>query len=212
MSQKLKLKIGQLPKIHSAKRLAQTAPSSNDNAALPGRSSIKNWLFAIVLFGAVFLAYQPAWRGEFIWDDDGHVTSAELRSAQGLYRIWFELGTTQQYYPLVHKRAWLEHKPLGRRAAWLSSGKPVAARPCGRAGSLAAATVGDSRQLARRGDLALFYPVNVESVAWITEELKNTLSAVFFLAAALAYLRFDRTPQGPAGIWRGGLGYLRSAC
>ena len=34
------------------------------------------------------------------------------------------------------------------------------------------------------------HPVHVESVAWMTE-LKNTLSTVFYLAAALSYLRFD---------------------
>jgi len=35
------------------------------------------------------------------------------------------------------------------------------------------------------------HPAGVESVAWISEQ-KNTLSAVFFLGAALAYLGFDR--------------------
>ncbi|HTB81564.1 MAG TPA: tetratricopeptide repeat protein [Opitutaceae bacterium] len=34
------------------------------------------------------------------------------------------------------------------------------------------------------------HPVQVESVAWITEQ-KNTLSTVLYLCAALAYLRFD---------------------
>jgi Flp pilus assembly protein TadD len=36
------------------------------------------------------------------------------------------------------------------------------------------------------------HPVQVESVAWVSE-LKNTLSGVFYLGAALAYLRFDRS-------------------
>ena len=39
--------------------------------------------------------------------------------------------------------------------------------------------------------LFLLHPVHVESVAWITE-LKNTLSAVFYLSSMLVYLRFDR--------------------
>ena len=38
------------------------------------------------------------------------------------------------------------------------------------------------------------HPVQVESVAWITE-LKNTLSAAFYLAAMMAYLDFDQSRQ-----------------
>ena len=43
------------------------------------------------------------------------------------------------------------------------------------------------------------HPVHVESVAWITE-LKNTQSGAFFLAAALAYLRFDRSRSTAAWL------------
>jgi tetratricopeptide (TPR) repeat protein len=48
------------------------------------------------------------------------------------------------------------------------------------------------------------HPVCVESVAWISEQ-KNTLSAVFYMASALAYLRFDATRRRPLYTWALGL-------
>ena len=70
-------------------------------------------LLAAALVIVVFLAYQPAWQGGFIWDDDAHLTKPDLRSWHGLYRIWFDLGATQQYYPLLHSVFWIEHKLWG---------------------------------------------------------------------------------------------------
>ena len=43
--------------------------------------------------------------------------------------------------------------------------------------------------------LFALHPVCVESVAWISEQ-KNTLSAVLYFSAALAYLRFDEERRG----------------
>ena len=159
------------------------------------------WLLAAALVIAVFLAYQPAWQGGFIWDDDAHVTKPELRSWHGLYRIWFDLGATQQYYPLLHSVFWIEHKlwgdaPLGYHLVNIFLHAMAAL--------MAAAVL---RRLEVPGAYlaaAIFalHPVQVESVAWITE-LKNTLSAVFYLGAAMLYLRFDQERKKPfyAGAW-----------
>ena len=74
-------------------------------------------VFALTCLGlafATFVVYHPALHGEFIWDDQpGHVTKPELQSLAGLGRIWFELGATQQYYPILHSAFWLEHRLWG---------------------------------------------------------------------------------------------------
>jgi len=66
-----------------------------------------------LLFGAILVAYLPAMDGTFIWDDEAHVTRPDLRSVHGLWRIWFEVGATQQYYPLLHSAFWFEHRFWG---------------------------------------------------------------------------------------------------
>ena len=74
---------------------------------------VSDRLCAVLLIVATFLAYQPAWTGKPLWDDDGHLTKPALRSVSGLKRIWLEPGATQQYYPLVHSAFWVEHRLWG---------------------------------------------------------------------------------------------------
>ena len=59
------------------------------------------------------VAYLPALRGSPLWDDDAHMTAPELQSIAGLGRIWFEIGATQQYYPLLYSAFWVEHQLWG---------------------------------------------------------------------------------------------------
>ena len=74
-------------------------------------------LAAFALLSALtFAVYLPALRGGFVWDDDAHVTKPELRTVHGLWRIWFDLGATQQYYPLLHSAFWIEHRLWGDSA------------------------------------------------------------------------------------------------
>jgi len=144
---------------------------------------------ALLLPALVLAAFWPALGGGFIWDDDAHVTRPELRSVQGLWRIWTELGATQQYYPVLHSAFWLEHRVWGDGALGYHLANVVLhLLACGLLYLV-------MRRLALPGALlaaSVFavHPVCVESVAWVSEQ-KNTLSAVFYFAAALAYLRFD---------------------
>ena len=178
------------------------SPPSAGNSPGGADQSPRGWIFAVLL-AAVLAVYWPSLGGEFLWDDAGHVTAPELQSWSGLARIWFEPGATQQYYPLLHSAFWLEHQLWGEAApgyrlvnvlwhatsAWLLI---ALLRRLAVPGALFA------------GFLFALHPVAVESVAWITEQ-KNTLSTVFYLLAALAWLRFEeeRTPgrYARASLW-----------
>ena len=72
-----------------------------------------DWLLVFALFATTLLAYSPAWNGNPIWDDDQHLTREALRSIDGLWRIWFDIGATQQYYPITHSAFWLEYRLWG---------------------------------------------------------------------------------------------------
>ena len=178
------------------------------NFGRSGRWCTVAWV--VIVVAAVAVAYWPACRAGFIWDDDAHVTRPELRSLSGLWRIWSEPGVTQQYYPVLHSAFWVEHRLWGDaalgyhllnillHAAAACLFAAVLARlwrnpsaPPGPDGS--ATEAGGSRGGAARGAewlaalLFALHPVCVESVAWISEQ-KNTLSAVFYLLSAWMFL------------------------
>ena len=159
--------------------------------AEPSSPQTRLWVVGALglLVCVIFVAYLPAIHGGFVWDDDAHVTKPELRSLHGLWRIWFDVGATQQYYPLVHSVFWIEHRLWGDDPFdyHLVNTLLHAVAAC-----LVYLLL---RRLKIQGAYlaaAIFalHPVQVESVAWITEQ-KNTLSAVFYLTSAWAYLEFD---------------------
>ncbi len=144
---------------------------------------------ALAIFVLAFLAYQSVWHAGFVWDDDHHVTNNPAMTApDGLQQIWTSLAISR-YYPLTLTTFWIQ------RRLWGLNPMPyhlvniglhalnglllfVLLRRLGVAAAWLAALVW------------LLHPVNVESVAWITE-LKNTQSGCFFLLAMLCFFRFD---------------------
>jgi tetratricopeptide (TPR) repeat protein len=149
------------------------------------------WWWVLLLVIATFVAYQPAWNGKPIWDDAAHLTYPEHRSLAGLVRIWTEPGATQQYYPVVFSVFWVEHKLWGDSTL----GYHLVNILLHVTAALFLLKILRTLQIPAAGLAAAIFalhPVQVESVAWISE-LKNTLSAVCYFGAALAYLRFDRT-------------------
>ena len=55
---------------------------------MPALSQKAFWLFGLTLIVVVFLVYQPAWNGGFVWDDDLHLLNNPVLRPGGLARIW----------------------------------------------------------------------------------------------------------------------------
>jgi protein O-mannosyl-transferase len=136
-------------------------------------------------------SFWPSVNGGYVLDDDIYVTNnADLRSTDGLNRIWFQMGAEPDYYTLVYSTFWVEYHlwglaPLGYHAV------NVALHALG--ALLLWRLLLRLRVPAAWLAAAIFtvHPICVESIAWITE-LKNTLSQFLALASMLCYLRFER--------------------
>lgn len=142
---------------------------------------------ALVLVALVGIAYFPAFRAGFIWDDDDHFThNSAVISDSGLVDIW--TTSSAIYYPLVLTTWWFLRRLVGLN--------PFAYHALNillhvANALLLAASLRRWRIPGGWVAAALFalHPVQVETVAWATE-LKNLQSGLFFLLAILFFGRF----------------------
>ncbi len=175
---------------HSEPRHSSRTSINGDTATT---ASLANFIpTAMALIVVTLIAYLPAFGAEFIWDDDAYLTNnAVLFAPDALRRIWFELGATIQYYPLVFTSFWIEHHLWGLNPAGYHVVNILLH---------AVAAVLLWRVLVRlevpgaawAAAIFALHPVHVESVAWVTER-KNVLSIIFYLLAIRAYSPFLRT-------------------
>src|SRR5437588_5969125 len=146
-------------------------------------------LGALALCVLTICIYRSAWHGGFIWDDDRYVTSNHLLTAPDcLHRIWFSLDAPSQYFPLAYtvlrvERSLWDLNPAGYH--WVNiflhlSNALLVWRILARLkmpGAWLAAAI------------FAVHPVQVESVAWISE-LKNVLMGFFFLLTLSAWIEY----------------------
>ena len=149
-----------------------------------------SWLQGTSLLAIlIFSAYFPTFQNSFIWDDNRYLTqNPYLKDIEGLKRFWLDLSAMPQYYPMVFTSFWVEHKiwgfdPIGYhvdnvvihymnafilwrilvfmeiRGSWLGAA------------------------------VFAIHPIQVETVAWITER-KNLLSGLFLFLSLYTFIRF----------------------
>src|SRR5437773_5773148 len=147
------------------------------------------WLFGVLLAALTIFAYYPAWHGGFLWDDDDYIINNKLLTApDGWQRIWFSLDSPSQYFPLTYSTFRIEHAFWGLNPTgyhWVNLLLHIANAML--VWSVLARLKVPGAWLA--GAIFALHPVQVESVAWITER-KNVLMAFFFLLTLLAWIAF----------------------
>lgn len=155
------------------------------------------WLWAAVLIALVAFVYLPTLDNGFIWDDDVYVEgNPTLRSAEGLRDIWLKIGATPQYYPLVHTSFWLEAHAWGIQPRGYHVVNMLLHTVCVLLAWRLLSTLSVPGAWLAAALFAV-HPVEVESVAWVTER-KNVLSCALALSSMLAYLRFAPADTGDA--------------
>lgn len=156
----------------------------------------EKYLAAFLLLLGTIVIYLPAVNGDFVFDDLVFVSrNPRLRDFSGLLQIWLDPKANQTYYPLTFTTFWIEYQIW---QLWSTGYHLVSILLHGINAILLWVLL---RRLAIPGAwvaaaIFAFHPVQVESVAWISER-KNLLSGSFYLLTFLCYLRFTPLHLAP---------------
>lgn len=161
------------------------------------------WLGVAAIIVSSFLAYWPAIHGKFIWDDEMLVdNNVLLRAPDGLLRMWFSTEPAD-YWPMTNSSFWLEWQ--------LWNANPTGYHITNLLLHIASAFLlwAILKKLSLPGAflaalLFAVHPLNVESVAWISQR-KNTLSMFFYLLSILSYVQAELAPRPENRTWLPGV-------
>jgi Tfp pilus assembly protein PilF len=166
----------------------------------------RSWSLWIVL-AAVALAFLPALRGEFNWDDDLYVENNPLLAAplpRGAGAI-FTSVVASNYHPVTILSLALDYRLGGSEPVVYHLTNVVLHLANVALVYLLVYRLSGSRSAAWVAALMFgIHPLRVESVAWISGR-KDLLYAFFYLASLLAYLRHARGER-PAGAYLASVG------
>ena len=146
----------------------------------------RDWVLGLILVVAVIITYLPVWHAGYIWDDDAHITANPcIVGPFGLKEIW--TTSAAQICPLTLTVFWLEHALWGLAPFPYHIVNVLMHAACAillwrvlRSLQIPGAWLGAA--------LWALHPLQVESVAWITE-MKNTQSGLFYLLTILFFVR-----------------------
>ena len=141
----------------------------------------------LLLMALTVVVYVPSMYGGFIWDDDAHLTENPcVVGPQGLKEIWTTAAA--RICPLTLSCFWLQH------AIWGLNPFPyhlvnIVMHACSAILLWRILLRLDVPGAWFAALLWAVHPVQVESVAWITE-LKNTQSCLFYMLTILFFLKW----------------------
>ena len=168
---------------------SQTEDDAYRSDRLSALLSPLNLAGTLVIAAAALIVYFPSFRGPFLLDDGIYLTESRLiKASDGLYRFWF---TTEalDYYPVSNTSLWIEWRLWGTNAAGYRITNLDAHIATGVLVWLILHKLSVPGAFFA-GLLFAVHPLNVESVAWISQ--RKDMRALFFaLLSILFYLHQD---------------------
>ena len=170
-------------------------PGASINAI--GILLLRHWRGILCLSLLVAISYSPALDAEFIWDDSIFVDEPLIQQWSGIWSIWLSPSDIREghYWPVVYSSFWLEHKLWGFEPAGYHAVNVLLHLANCLLVWILMVRLNVTGAWAVAAVFAV-HPLHVDSVAWIIER-KDLLSALFYVAAVLAWIRFvdNRRPS-----------------